>query len=292
MPRIPNQYLKCAVYLYKSKEAAEKSEEYGGTGCLVGYKSADGYVHVKYVVTNRHVIEDGYTVIRLNTLAGPCDIFETARQSWIFHPEDDLAACAVSPNYLYHAFSVISTDLFVDKEKITKHNLGVGDEVFMVGRLVGHQGTLRNIPVARFGAIAMMPLEPLRNKYGNLRKHYLVEIRSVSGSSGSPVFIYDLPYAPEGVRNEQFGQFFLGVDCGHIPNEEQLLRSGIAVVIPASSVMELLNQPDLKDVRENKEKESAEYALKVRIIVPDSSTEKITKQDFEEALKKVSRKKI
>ena len=38
-------------------------------------------------------------------------------------------------------------------------NMGVGDEVFMLGRFISHSGIQKNQPLARFGNIALMPDE-------------------------------------------------------------------------------------------------------------------------------------
>src|SRR5207253_3257650 len=42
-----------------------------------------------------------------------------------------------------------------------KLEVGVGDEVFFVGLFVQHAGEARNLPMARFGHISRMPVEPI-----------------------------------------------------------------------------------------------------------------------------------
>ncbi len=69
-------------------------------------------------------------------------------------------------------------------------NAGVGDEVVMIGRFVAHDGRVRNAALARFGNIAMMPGEPVTDGRGMKVEAFLVEMRSLSGFSGSPAFIY------------------------------------------------------------------------------------------------------
>jgi hypothetical protein len=62
-------------------------------------------------------------------------------------------------------------------------NIGVGDEVFMIGRFISHQGLNRSQPLARFGNIAMMPGERVRDGRGFDVEAFLVEMRSLSGSA-------------------------------------------------------------------------------------------------------------
>src|SRR5260370_42243079 len=73
MPRIPDEFLDCVVYLYPSQPAAEAGEGLGGTGFVVGIRSQDRSVQSLYVVTNRHVVELGNTTVRINTLDGKRD---------------------------------------------------------------------------------------------------------------------------------------------------------------------------------------------------------------------------
>jgi hypothetical protein len=216
----------------------------------------DVIMHV-YAVTNAHVIRDDFTVIRINKRFGGYDILELPRSTWLEHPDgDDLAVCATVLTPL-HDFKFVTSNGCVDDERVKRHNIGVGDDVFMIGRFTGHPGEKKNLPIARFGSIAMMPSEELENALGRKRPHYLVEVRSVSGFSGSPVFIYDTPIPPlsVNVRPEKFSNFLLGIDCGHLPEHEKYLSAGIAAVVPASRLLELLEHPDLKQKREDREAE-------------------------------------
>lgn len=167
MPRIHDPYLMCPLYLFADRNKAEKNDQTGGSGFIAGYKTEDGAVVHLYAITNRHVIEEGFSVIRLNKLLGGYDIMETNKESWVFHPEDDIAVRPIGPDVIQHKFSVVTVsqdenkNLLMTEERIHRHNIGVGDEVFMVGRFVGHQGSEQNLPLARFGCIAMMPIEPI-----------------------------------------------------------------------------------------------------------------------------------
>jgi hypothetical protein len=141
--------------------------------------------------------------------------------------------------------------------------MGPGDEVFMVGRFGTHEGRQRNTPVVRFGNISMMPWEPVMHPRGYTVESYLVETRSLSGFSGSPVFVYHTPHTPypNNYPNREQGTWLLGVDWGHLPIHEKVRwkddrslvdenwivdsNSGQMAVAPVWKLQELLDQDDL-----------------------------------------------
>src|SRR5260370_1057024 len=66
-----------------------------------------------------------------------------------------------------------------------------GGSGFLVGRFVNHEGRQKNSPSVRFGNLAMMPGEPVYHKHSESQgeESFLVDIRTISGYSGSPVFV-------------------------------------------------------------------------------------------------------
>lgn len=68
MPRIADDFLDCAVYLYQNPEDAKSGSEIGGSGFLVGIPHADPNRNYDIVVTNLHVIERGNPVVRMNDM--------------------------------------------------------------------------------------------------------------------------------------------------------------------------------------------------------------------------------
>src|ERR1044072_871709 len=247
MPRIKQQYLDCAIYLYESAESAWRGERPGGSGFLVSVREKpDVYEflvtsnsryelppsHI-YAVTNKHVARRGFPVIRLNTIDGKCDVLELDHNQWIPHPEgDDLAVCYLDlpkNRYRYHA---IETWTFV-KQVNAFNDIGAGDETFMVGRFFSHAGKQRNTPSLRFGNIAMLPFERIKlgEEVGqHMQEAFLVETRSISGFSGSPVFVYE-PTGETFLTNQGWTSMIselvgrprlLGIDCAHLPKEEDV----------------------------------------------------------------------
>lgn len=194
VPYIDRDFLDCTIYLYPSEAAAEDGERIGGTGFLLGIpvdpKNRDASVVA--IVTNRHVVESGNTVARLNTQSGSITLLPLDGAAWFNHPDgDDLSICPINlPEGHKHKY--IPASNFVTKEAIDLWDIGPGDDVFVVGRFVNHEGKQRNLPTLRFGNIAQMPWEPIIVD-GYPQESFLVECRSISGYSGSPVFVWMAP---------------------------------------------------------------------------------------------------
>ncbi len=192
VPRISDNILDCTVYLYPSAGEARAGEAVGGSGFLIGMPSKhEGWYH-GYIVTNSHVIREANSpVARLNSKDGKIAIIELGQDDWVHHPAgDDLAAATAPVTPDTHRFSAISIETFVSKKLLDELDIGIGDEVVMVGRFINHEGRQTNWPSVRFGSIAQMANEPILHERGHLQESYLVEVRSISGYSGSPVFVY------------------------------------------------------------------------------------------------------
>jgi hypothetical protein len=215
--------------------------------------------------------------------------------------------------------------LFLTQQAIEEHNIGPGDDVFMVGRFVTHDGRQRNTPSLRFGDISMMPRGPVMHPRGYTVESFLVETRSLSGYSGSPVCVSVpknilRPARERGTYSPREGGFWLlGVDWGHIPIYENVLEknredeipegwvvesnSGQMAVAPAWKLKELLDMEELAVVRRNvdyavrRQKEQSSVTLDMRTKrAPDSdesaeSPEDYTRGDFFTGLKKAARKR-
>lgn len=332
VPRIPEDVLNSTVYIYCNAEDAEQGARIGGTGFIVAVDDieTDPYgrqmpirnTHL-YVVTNWHVISSvGETpVVRLNRKAGNSDILTTLQDSWMKHPGgDDLAIRPITLSADTHQYTSINTSRFLNRAN--SFEIGPGMDVFMVGRFISHDGKQRNLPSVRFGNIAMMPLEPIAHPMGFDQESFMVETRSLSGYSGSPVFSYippgavywgsrsprirraDAPLQPEEMR-------FIGVDWGHLPIYEPILiaktqphpgdlwvrsNSGMCGVVPAWKLTELLYSEEAKMQRERDNKElnqrrKNENTAVLDVAAKSNSQPLFTKENFEDALTKVSRKK-
>jgi hypothetical protein len=192
VPRIADEIVECSVYLYSSKKAAMEGHQAGGSGFLVHVPSdIDKTYSQIYAVTNRHILDEGFTVLRLTKKSGGIDTFPTERQSWIPHPLGyDVEVLPIELPRENFRWRSVSTDLFISPEIIETYRIGLGDDAFLIGRLVTHEGKQKNSPIVRFGNVSLMadPNEPIRCK-GYDQEGFLVECRSLSGFSGSPVFV-------------------------------------------------------------------------------------------------------
>src|SRR5579862_2785639 len=197
--------------------------------------------------------------------------------NWMDHPDgDDIAIAGLAGNFDALKLKCISTQMFLNKEIITKHNIGPGDETFMCGRFVQHDGKQKNTPSVRFGNISMMPWEAVKHPRGHDQESFLVETRSLSGYSGSPVFVY-LEHAT--VRpgeetmplvREDAGPWLLGIDWAHLSIYEKVKErdritdtaqgyimqsnSGQMAVVPAWKLYDLLYSDNL--ISERKKSDS------------------------------------
>jgi hypothetical protein len=287
MPRIEDAQLECVVYLYGSKEEAEAGINIGGSGFLVYYPASQGRPGgFIYAVTNRHIIREKCSTVRLNTIDGKTDVFEYHPDQWTISKTDDLAVIAL-PGHISHTayrFNTVKMTMLLTEEHVAIYNLGVGDDVALIGRFINIEGKQRNIPTARFGHVAQMPLEPIDSEDDGVpykQESFLADIKSIGGYSGSPVFWDATVGRPKHVEQRaKLGRergetpiFLLGVDWAHIrdwdpvcgvdkkplsANYQIEINTGIAAIVPAWKLRDLLENPMLK--RERQESEDAHFS--------------------------------
>lgn len=293
MPKIPQNARNAAFYLYPSKADAEKGENFGGTGFLVLVPSerhgkyGRGYI---YAVTNWHVAcQSGSSVIRLNTKSGKPDILEYGPDEWYFDPRYDIAVRQIILHSDVHAATAIHYEMLLTPAGAASAEIGPGDDVFMVGRFIDHDGGEVNRPAVRFGHISIDPT-PIEQPNNRKTDCYCIDIHSRTGYSGSPVFAYRLPgsdlsrghdpNAPAllmaganffmllGIHIAQFPELWEVTEKGKLRHEtaEPLLTdgkfikgfSGMTVVIPAWRIREILDSPTFKKARDMADEKAAE----------------------------------
>jgi hypothetical protein len=301
VPRIPPELLDCSVYLYPTASDARAGLHYGGSGFLLGLitEFAPGrFQWHLYAVTNAHVIRDAEaTVIRLNTKNGEFDVLGTDAASWVCHPGgDDLAVCPFAPSEV-HRFSFVEADRLISRNQVYGITSVVpGMDVFVVGRHIGRDGQQRNTPTVRMGNVAQLPDEPVELEDGSLREMFLVDMRSMRGYSGSPAVVFTqymeikaVPHSvnPSGMRNTWKEDWrLLGVNRGYLIEETEVYRrkgnvnqptnmfiegnAGIALIVPAWKLTELLEVDTLKEMRKRADAHAASRPDRVRA-VPGSS---------------------
>ncbi|HLX43605.1 MAG TPA: hypothetical protein VKR43_09235 [Bryobacteraceae bacterium] len=267
-------------------------------------KGQDG---LGYLVTAKHVIDkirDKGLIslcIRLNFKNGSATWIDMNLSEWEFHPTDRSVDVAVAraPAGIQLAVDIDAYPMhrFATPAVVKQFEIGIGNEVFFPGLFVNHYGEQRNIPIVRVGNIAAMPEEKVvTKKYGPIDA-YLVEVRSIGGLSGSPVFVH---LGPIRLRNgellrsgEDEGVFFLlGLMHGHFEAEtlseadagtpiedsaKERVNMGIGIVVPAEKIVEVIMQPKIQaeDARTIAEAENS------RLPVADVAEAHLTKNDLE-----------
>jgi hypothetical protein len=298
MPRIAAETLNAPFYLYASRKDAEEGSRFGGTGFFVAYP-LPGHVPLKsgkpaflYAVTNWHVaVRDGMSVMRINKLDGGIDILEFDPSEWDFVPRGpDIAI--IGPDQLgglnetIHNITAIHLDIFLDRDDVPKLKVGAGEDVFMIGRFVDHDGAASNVPAARFGNISVMPQVMPQPTGAKHLTSYILDVHSRTGYSGSPVFVYrtvfsDLTAPPASIEGGPHSHFvrLLGIHWGQFPekwevksrekpqNTEALIEgderyiegmSGMTLALPAWQLKDMLEMKKHADVRERHIKEARE----------------------------------
>lgn len=254
-----------------------------------------------------------------------------ADQRWWYHPTerayvDAAVTIFFPPNLTDLDIFWIDINIFVTPQTIQAANLGIGDEVFLSGLFTEVTETTKNIPVVRIGNLAMMPGEKIPYKDGRLIDAYLVESRSIGGLSGSPVFVRQTVMmqglrpairlnssahiAPRDLSAVMAGVgriFFLGSMIGHWDaptgfHYPETVNMGISPVVPAHKIREIIEQAELQEVmtamtsdllKKKHANAIEDFASSKPTQTPPSSSSQavFTKEDFEDALRKVSRKK-
>ena len=175
------------------------------TGFLVITHSTGDDSGFPCLVTAEHVVSGMLTkgmeiYCRLNLRNGEAKVTSLKDAQWWFHPNapvdpTDVAVATLGVNTIQadHDYMPLFEYPLQNQNILAKdHKLpGLGDEIFIVGLFKSHYGKQRNRPIIRIGNVAAMPEEPVYTKYCGYIDAYLIETRSISGLSGSPVFVND-----------------------------------------------------------------------------------------------------
>ena len=178
-----------------------------------------------------------------------------------FQPPDDLDIKAVE---IYGSFD--DSNAAGTADVLKSQHIGPGEEVAVIGLFRSHHGVEKAIPVVRVGHLSVMREEPVHTSYCGYTDAYLVEVMSIGGLSGSPVFV-SLPairiinHKAQYHTGKQF--YLLGLMHGHFDiknlNEDAVtdsetealgsINAGLGVVIPVEKIIETITQPELSEMR-------------------------------------------
>jgi hypothetical protein len=289
VPRLHDLFLNSSVYIYPTQDQAREGRGgEGGSGFITTIWPDHPQLHGphSYIVTAKHVVSGRPEIwIRVNRRVGKPVYIHVEPHEWDPHPSADIAVVKVGNlNPFEMQIAHVPQPLYVTREVMSWPNaddydpekLGIGDECYFFGRFMSHPGTERNLPMLRFGNLAMMPGEPVGGE-----EAFLVEFKSMPGFSGSPVFIYrtgridhENNYVP--AAKSQIA--FLGIDFCHLPEIVEFGKrdeagefkkvgdgtllvkhsAGIMGVVPAWKLRELLMSPKQEARRRELEEEALE----------------------------------
>lgn len=198
---IADQLVHTTVHIKCHNAAGQGSS---GTGFFFNFCQNGNGQHVPALITNKHVIKDAqFGVFHLNTtdanggpahgehITVPITNFE---KGWILHPEDnvDLAAFPLAPIFEWVRTQGKTTYLkSVNREFMALEDdlkeLSAVEDILMVGYPNGLWDARNNFPIVRRGVTATPPYIDFEG-----RKEFMIDCACFPGSSGSPVFLYNI----------------------------------------------------------------------------------------------------
>lgn len=269
--RIPDELKKCVVYLGNAESnGGDQKIIYRGTAFFVAMATKimpDS--HFLFLVTAKHVsdkLRHKNFYVRANTVDGKsanlkCEI----ENNWCIHPSDSAADVAVLPVGLdpkKFDYKSIPHTMFLDEKTRIEKEIGTGDDVYVTGLFVHHGGFSKNIPIVRVGSLAMGLEERIPIKDFGPMDAYLIEVHSMGGLSGSPVFVMTRTIPTSTI-------YLLGLMHGHWRVDAETITDeidedsgikvksnvGIAIVTPASKILDILNGDEIQKYCQRQERD-------------------------------------
>lgn len=261
-----DQIKKTVSFVYVS---TPKGDMPNGTAffVLVPHKTQTDQVYI-YLVTAKHVLQKNQSTgelfdsvkLRVNKKDESSELITIPLigpgAAQIMTHTDQSVDIAVIPIVIHSAdiydIKCLPDSLLVTKETFVKLNIREGDDVFFGGLFTPFPGARKNIPILRFGKVAMISDEKIPNE-GQMLDLYLMETQSFGGNSGAPVFFNLSPTRHEGQIVLGPTQLYLaGVMKGNFSQLNELAvinqssipvsreNSGIAAVVPSYLLHDIL----------------------------------------------------
>lgn len=281
---VPKDVTKTVVFIYKDAKGTPAQAD--GTGFILSVPfPGDANRIWAYLVTAKHVVHTnsndfnsplfGQLWIRVNKRAGGFGMYRLdiipsgIRQNVFFHsdPSVDLAVLPIALDETQDFdIKVLPEQMLTSESDIKTLNIGVGSDMFFTGMFTGFIGEKKSFPIVRFGKLAMLPSEKI-SFAGLSSEGYLMEAFSFGGNSGSPVFFYLSSDNTPGITMVGSPTMKIaGVMRGFFGDLEQIKllenpsatgtpipvstgNSGIAFVIPAKCISEILHSTALEGRR-------------------------------------------
>jgi hypothetical protein len=286
----------CVGFLY-GERFATKGADYEkcpvGTCFFVASISADKAYSALYLVTARHVLtelrkSDRNIFVRLNkTVGGGVEYVPLPVEGWEAHADNQVDLVALRwwpPQEAEVTLAALPLEVLasartyassIDKDWPPSE----GEQTFLVGLMLQHQGQERNLPILRMGHIALNTDEKIVLK-GGTSQYRIIDMQTYRGNSGAPVWVQYSDGPP---------YCFLGILCSGFPEEAEMiggdtyLNLGISTVVPGEMMVEHLR--DLEAKRQQQREREKGNAGDVLLTAGT-----FTKVDMETALRKVRRR--
>ena len=273
---VDNQFKDTVGFIYIVDPNGKKTPY--GTGFFVGVKNQtekDKDIYKVYFVTAKHVLKTAdeknwlaFVLLRLNKKDGTSQfvkipIVTKGKKKTVYVHEDDSVDIAVipgMPDQAVYEYKYIPDNFLATTNDLKKLKIGEGSDIFFTGLFTPYTGHERNYPICRFGRIALLTDEKI-NWDGKPSDLYLVETGAYGGNSGAPVFFF---LGPDREPGKIFSGSIIklaGVIKGHYLDTRPVKtldlkkidvaqsNMGIAAVIPAQKLHEILLGKELKKLR-------------------------------------------
>lgn len=228
-----------------------------------------------YLVTNRHVAscwdekhqsqEVICLCLQFNLKDGSTSKIEIPGNiQWILPSDDsvDLALVPVQLDLATQDVLTVPVSDFATADVIASQGVDEGSKLLVTGYFYQLEGVPKMEPIIREGEVADMPDQDLPTVNGKPGKLYLGEVHIFGGNSGSPVFV-DLGGMRNGSLRLGYDYKLFGVISGYYYEKQEfnlqvattirgqtLGNSGIAMIVPASDVKALLDDPRVQAIRD------------------------------------------
>ena len=162
----------------------------------------------------------------------------------------------------YHLFLQFPTSLFLTSAEFKSNRIVEGDSVLFTGVFIQFLGQVKLEPIVREGKIAMIPDEPVPTTLRSLGDIYLVDAHVFGGNSGSPMLVNLAGQRDSGLV-AGMNYHLLGLVSGYMQESSDfnlqavasyagtvIANSGVAIVVPAQQILDLLDTQTQKDYRQ------------------------------------------
>jgi hypothetical protein len=162
-------------------------------------------------------------------------------------PAADIALTPISLDRDKVEYKAIDRGMFATRSLMAEQHVNENDEVLFTGLLTNYLGAQKNYPVVRHGRLALLPGEDVATESAmpnSKTQIYLAELTSFGGNSGSPVFLRVDPLreSTTGIMRLEYKYYLLGVMKGFLSDQEAKQNAGIAMVVPADKILEVLSR--------------------------------------------------